>query len=49
MSRARAVAGQGKEYKMRDDSFPKSNEGQNMLDVHGGNEPEWQSLWEETT
>jgi hypothetical protein len=35
----RAVAGQGKEYIMSNSSFPISNEGQNMLDMHGGNEP----------
>jgi len=26
-------------YIMRNSSFPKSNEGQNMLDRHGGNKP----------
>lgn len=49
MCRTRAVAGQGKENIMRNSSFPKSNEGQNMLDRLVEINPEWQSSWEETT
>jgi hypothetical protein len=33
------TAGQGKEYIMGSSFIPVSNEGQNMLDMHGGNEP----------
>ena len=43
------MAGQGKENIMRNSSFPKSNEGQNMLDRLVEINPEWQSSWEETT